>query len=398
MDLSSPIIHFLLHSLFLVAFICPINSSKIINHQKLNQTLRYEDQFNKLNETLKSHFQPINKFAVKAIQSLEGDIIDCVLIHKQPAFNHPLLKGHKLWNPPKKSKGHKQITNLSDSIQSWSLSGEFCPEGTIPIRRRKDKFFERKDISQRHYHATAIVEGGFTGAKANINIWTPSVEKKDEFSAAKIWIISQSFSENIEVGWQVFPGKYGDNKTRFFVYWTADGYNQTGCYNLECPGFIQTNPEIYLERAIDQTSTYNSNQYGWSLRIEKDTDSGHWWLGYGEGHILGYWPSNLFKELKGEAHLVQFGGEVLDINPSGYHTATSMGSGHFAEEGFGKAAYFNNNQVKVSSNVWIDPPEPKYSVDHPKCYNLESWFSSDAGFHFYYGGPGRNGNCLYGYL
>ncbi|XP_058760639.1 protein neprosin-like [Vicia villosa] len=313
-----------------------------------------------MNETLKSHLQPINRFAVKAIQSVEGDIIDCVLIHKQPAFNHPLLKGHKLWNPPKISKGHKQMNNFSDNIESWSLSGEFCPEGTIPIRRRKEyKFFGRKDISQRHYHATAIVEGGFTGAKANINIWTPSVEKKDEYSAAKIWIISQSFSEFIEVGWQVFPSKYRDNKPRLFVYWTADGYKRTGCYNLECPGFIQTNREIYLERAIFRTSTYNNNQCGLNLRIEQDTDSGHWWLGYGDGHIVGYWPSNLFKELKGEAHLVQFGGEVLDVNPSGYHTATSMGSGHFAEEGFGKAAFFSNNQVKDSTFSMVDLVEMK---------------------------------------
>ncbi|XP_050908756.1 uncharacterized protein LOC127122461 [Lathyrus oleraceus] len=390
MNLSSPIIHFLMHFIFLVAFICPINSSKTSNHQKLNQTLQYEEEFNKL-----------NKFAVKTIQSLKGDIVDCVLTHKQPAFDHPLLKGHKLWSPPKESKEHKQINSLRESIQSWSLSGEFCPEGTIPIRRTKKEEIKswRTDIIQRRYHATAIVEGdGYTGAKANLNMWDPQVEKKDEFSAAKIWVISQSFAENIEAGWQVFPGKYGDNKARLFVYWTVDGYNQTGCYNLECPGFIQTNREIYLESAIDQTSVYDNDQCGLNLKIEQDTDSGNWWLGYGDGHILGYWPNNLFTELKGEAHLVQFGGEVLDINPSGYHTATSMGSGHFAEEGFGKAAFFSNNQVKVSSNIWIDPPEPKFSVDHPNCYNIKSGFSSEAGFFFYYGGPGRNEDCLYGFL
>ncbi|XP_050908757.1 uncharacterized protein LOC127122462 [Lathyrus oleraceus] len=150
--------------------------------------------------------------------------------------------------------------------------------------------------------------------------------------------------------------------------------------------------------SLDQTSVYDNDQCGLNLKIEQDTDSGNWWLGYGDGHILGYWPNNLFTELKGEAHLVQFGGEVLDINPSGYHTATSMGSGHFAEEGFGKAAFFSNNQVKVSSNIWIDPPEPKFSVDHPNCYNIKSGFSSEAGFFFYYGGPGRNEDCLYGFL
>jgi len=29
------------------------------------------------------------------LQSPDGDIVDCVLTHKQPAFDHPLLKGQK---------------------------------------------------------------------------------------------------------------------------------------------------------------------------------------------------------------------------------------------------------------------------------------------------------------
>jgi hypothetical protein len=28
-------------------------------------------------------------------QSPDGDLIDCVLSHQQPAFDHPKLKGHK---------------------------------------------------------------------------------------------------------------------------------------------------------------------------------------------------------------------------------------------------------------------------------------------------------------
>lgn len=32
-------------------------------------------------------------------------------------------------------KGNNQISNLRESIQLWSLSGESCPDGTIPIRR-----------------------------------------------------------------------------------------------------------------------------------------------------------------------------------------------------------------------------------------------------------------------
>lgn len=38
----------------------------------------------------------LNKPALKSIKSEDGDIIDCVLITSQPAFDHPLLKNHTI--------------------------------------------------------------------------------------------------------------------------------------------------------------------------------------------------------------------------------------------------------------------------------------------------------------
>ena len=114
------------------------------------------------------------------LQSPDGDIIDCVLSHKQPAFDHPLLKGQKplvfctffvnlikknleiifkskllyfnfiTWifslhtykytqDPPERPRWHSQMDNFSDIFQLWSLSGESCPEGTIPIRRTTEQ-------------------------------------------------------------------------------------------------------------------------------------------------------------------------------------------------------------------------------------------------------------------
>ena len=36
----------------------------------------------------------VNKYCLYN-QSVDGDLIDCVLAHQQPAFDHPMLQGQK---------------------------------------------------------------------------------------------------------------------------------------------------------------------------------------------------------------------------------------------------------------------------------------------------------------
>ncbi|KAL0545529.1 hypothetical protein IC582_015415 [Cucumis melo] len=38
----------------------------------------------------------LNKPSIKTIYSEDGDVIGCVDIYKQPAFDHPLLKNHTI--------------------------------------------------------------------------------------------------------------------------------------------------------------------------------------------------------------------------------------------------------------------------------------------------------------
>lgn len=58
-------------------------------------------------------------------------------------------------------------------------------------------------------HAVAFVNGDqYYGAKANINVWSPQVSDQNEFSLSQVWVISGSFSNDlntIEAGWQVDP-------------------------------------------------------------------------------------------------------------------------------------------------------------------------------------------------
>ena len=118
-------------------------------------------------------------------QSPDGDIIDCVHISKQPAFDHPFLKDHKIqvifvsafasnshylfayvlayyvfkqMNPSttpellfeenKVSKKPK-LERINPVTQLWHQNG-VCSEGTIPVRRTKKEDVLRASSVKRY--------------------------------------------------------------------------------------------------------------------------------------------------------------------------------------------------------------------------------------------------------
>lgn len=363
---------------------------------------------------IREHLKKINKSPIKTIQSLDGDLIDCIASNQQPAFDHPELSGKKPLDPPERPKGDDP-KGMEENFQLWQLiSGEACPEGTIPVRRtteqdmlrvnsikrfgRKPRRYVRRDsTSSDHEHAVGYVSGDkYYGAKASINVWPPRVSNPYEFSLSQIWVISGSFGNDlntIEAGWQVSPELYGDNYPRFFTYWTSDAYRTTGCYNLLCSGFVQTNNRIAIGAAISPTSSYSGGQFDITLLIWKDPKHGNWWLEFGKGILVGYWPAFLFSHLGDHATMVQFGGEVVNARDGGFHTSTQMGSGHFAGEGFGRASYFRNLQIVDWDNSLIPLSGLRVLADHPNCYDIQGGVNKVWGNYFYYGGPGRNVRC-----
>ncbi|CAD6341251.1 unnamed protein product [Miscanthus lutarioriparius] len=360
------------------------------------------------------------------IQSPDGDVIHCVPADLQPAFDHPMLRGQKpedepVERPVPKGGGGGAADEEDEEEeagvfpQAWSDGGKRCPEGTVPIRRTTKRDMLRASTARRfgmkarasnarrdstssgHEHAVGYVTGDqFYGAKASLNVWSAKVASAAEFSLSQIWVISGSFGNDlntIEAGWQVSPELYGDSNPRFFTYWTTDAYQETGCYNLHCSGFVQTNNRIAIGAAISPTSVYNGRQFDISLLIWKDPHRGNWWLQLGSGPLVGYWPSLLFTHLGGHANMVQFGGEVVNSRPSGSHTSTQMGSGHFPREGFNHAAYFRNVQVVDGDNSLVPAAALRLVADHPGCYDIQGNYNRAWGNYFYYGGPGRNVHC-----
>ncbi|CAN1347871.1 hypothetical protein LINPERPRIM_LOCUS41270 [Linum perenne] len=282
---------------FLFVFLCsfPIPVLSDSSHQlpASNQTFNPSKELLKL-KRVNAYLKKINKPPLKTIQSPDGDVIDCVLSHLQPAFDHPQLKGQKPLVPPdRRPKGNETSDGTGESSQLWADSGESCPEGTVPIRRTTEKDILRANKLRRfgrkrpirhlrrdsagngHEHAVVFVNGQqYYGAKANINVWSPRVTDPYEFSLSQIWVISGTFGNDlntIEAGWQVSPELYGDNYPRFFTYWTTDAYQATGCYNLLCSGFVQTNNRIAIGAAISPRSSYHGRQFDIGLMVWKVT-------------------------------------------------------------------------------------------------------------------------------
>ncbi|XP_027122048.1 protein neprosin-like [Coffea arabica] len=324
---------------------------------------------------IRSYLRRINKLAIKTIESPDGDLIDCVPSHLQPAFDHPLLKGQKSLKPT--HHGSRK------SIQLWTDSGESCPDATVPIRRTtmKDVLragslhkFGRKTFSKQSAKISSddqlktvatVTEDCFYGTRVKIHVWKGNETDQYDFRLSQVWIASGNTTSNdlntVEAGWQVNRKLFGDNSPRLFTYWTADSYGTTGCYSLLCSGFVQTNNRISLGAAIPPRFTQNGRELDIDIpmMIAKDAEHGHWWLEIGPGFVVGYWPSFLFSRLHSHANMVQFGGIMVKARSMGLNAPAQITTGDISDGGIGKAS--NSQDLKVTEGV--DKLVPLCSVE-----------------------------------
>ncbi|KAL5697679.1 hypothetical protein ACHQM5_028799 [Ranunculus cassubicifolius] len=358
----------------------------------------------------------LHKQAIHTIKTEYGDIVDCIPIYKQPAFDHPLLQGHKIQMRP------SIYPDLVESIFSTSYAEQIernttrpsCPDGTVPILRTKKQdlllAMTMKNYGKRNYNislystngheSAAVVSKGapneFHGAKAQINTWDVHVEP-DEFSASKITILGDESleSSSIQAGWIVHPGIFNDNRPRLYTYWTGDGFGNTGCFNIMCPGFVQVSTEIYLGSYLNPLSEFGGPQREIDIQVYKDPKYEQWWLVFAN-KLVGYWPTLIFKNFQ-SASIVEWGGEVLNKGNGGHHTRTQMGSGRYANEGYGMSSYFRNILVIDESIRFKEPKIAGIATDKPDCYSVVydgSRGKGEQGYLFYYGGPGYGPSCL----
>ncbi|CAN7014120.1 unnamed protein product [Brassica rapa subsp. trilocularis] len=375
---------------------------------KSDRTMPVEMEENELVSLLNS----INKPAVTSFQTEHGDILDCIDINKQLAFDHPLLKNHTIQLRPRNIP--EWTINNSSSKNGGSTpfrqDGISCPFGTVIVKRttHEDLILSQRLKSTGSKYSTYVTSKdknidltGFHfamadyghknyGAKVNLSIWEPKVSPT-QFSSASMLIAggSKEQFQSIRAGWIVYRW-LNRNHSRLYTYWTADGFIKTGCYNTLCRGFVQVSKRVPLGILLEPVSIYDGHQSEVGIVIYKDIVTGNWWL-FVHDEMVGYWPNSLFTKsgLGQGAGLVSYGGEVYSpVNEK----SPSMGSGHFPAEGYTKTAYVNGFEV-VSNNDSIFS-EPSFRVmmfaNTPKCYRvmpgrgqLRVWFDS-----LFYGGPG----------
>ncbi|XP_027356569.1 uncharacterized protein LOC113865940 [Abrus precatorius] len=382
-----------------------------------------------LEKEIEAKLRLLNKPAVKTIKSEDGDIIDCVDIYKQPAFDHPALRNHTIKMMPDflLESRNSSSNDGSDSMifQTWQKSGS-CRKGTVPIRRilkedllraaSLDRFGQKPpavfknstigfnlNFSDLNAGSAFIPENrsssylvtlgyNYIGAQADINIWNPKVEMTDEFTTAQIWLKAGNGPdfESVESGWMVNPKLYRDRATRFFAYWTRDSYKSTGCFDLTCAGFVQTG-QVALGATIGPLSSDFGPQYDLNVGLFLDADAGNWYLKIKNNVPVGYWPAEILGSLRHSATLVEWGGQVSSakIKKEKPHTATGMGSGDFANGRYGHASYMRNVRIKDYSLSLKYPENVNAVAEEPYCYSSLNDVKYGVEPTFYFGGPGR---------
>jgi hypothetical protein len=300
-----------------------------------------------------------------------GQIFDCIPVEQQPSLrgtpgraipDAPDLP--PLGVRPSAEEAGRQVQPQLGPGKLDALGNPMsCPPGTIPVRRvtleeltrfRSLQHFHQKSpvgkgrhpwlsgadpqaAVHKYAHATQNVSN--LGGHSFLNIWRPATTGSQVFSLAQHWYAGGTGSalQTAEVGWQVYPVKYNNANPVLFIYWTADDYVATGCYNLDCTAFVQTNSSYMLGGALSTVSVSGGSQA--ELEAAYYLYQGNWWLYLGgttQGAAVGYYPASQYGsgQLGLNATSVDYGGETV-----GTTSWPPMGSGAFASTGYRQAAY-----------------------------------------------------------
>ncbi len=351
-----------------------------------------------------------------------GQTFDCIPIDEQPAVRlrgltseatpppaaavpAPLTQGG---TPPTTDQNNQEAGSQFDDAGNLRR----CEPGTIPVRRvtleEMSRFKTLKHFFAKgpgdagrfhpptqsappsfdgHWYAITYQTVNNYGGFSVLNLWRPYVSASagQGFSLSQQWYSRGSGAQvqTAEVGWQNYPAKYGTENSALFIYWTADGYRTTGCYNLDCGAFFQFNNNYRLGGTWGAYSSSGGPQV--EIALGYFLYQGNWWLQLGND-IVGYYPPSVYRygPFTSYADTIEFGGETF-----GTTSYPPMGSGAFPAANYGYAAYQRLVLWRDALNNFYDASLGAYQP-FPGCY-LDStpwWGGSANRTFFYFGGPG----------
>jgi hypothetical protein len=386
-----------------------------------------EGAFNEMRAHLTTYYEGVT--AAHSFVDANGSVFDCIPIDQQVARRGqrgaiptaPDLPaastGPAATGAPRPPTG--RLVQLHADLRDPFGNQMLAPDGTIPVRRltledlsrfRTLRHFMQKrpgdgggvrppsaagiiapQVPATHRWAHAFQNVNNLGGGSFVNVWDPSIGANQIFSLSQHWYVGGGGGnlQTAEVGWQVYPGMYGNTKPCLFIYWTADDYNSTGCYNLTCSAFVQTNKSWAFGGALSPWSVAGGAQY--ELDIAFYLYQGHWWLylgGEASANAVGYYPTSIYRggAMASQAAEIDYGGEVV-----GTTSWPPMGGGAFAAAGWQHAAYhrqvhyFPTGGGRSNASLTASANAPCYTarvINYAAPWNETVWF----------GGPGGN-NC-----
>uniref|UniRef100_A0A0E0K656 Neprosin PEP catalytic domain-containing protein n=1 Tax=Oryza punctata TaxID=4537 RepID=A0A0E0K656_ORYPU len=278
---------------------------------------------------------------------------------------------------------------LVAAVSHAKLSTIDCPIGTVPILRNNkvDTTMVQRINTLASNDLQQLVAGikywdEIYGSRASINVYEPKVKENSKDLSAS-WIQIGSVPEvgdgvGIGAGSCVYPSFSGDSFARFHISWDNEELKKN-CIDHNCPGFVQVSHSVGLGGRIHPISVYNGPQYVINVLIFKDPKTKNWWLAYGSNNTpIGYWPSSQFLSMKDKCNFAFWGGYVQGLTTSS--DPPQIGSGHFASEGFGKAAFIRNIQAIEDENNKLVTPNTRSThprADNPKLYTYDDYGLND---------------------
>ncbi|KAF3438769.1 hypothetical protein FNV43_RR21533 [Rhamnella rubrinervis] len=252
----------------------------------------------------------------------------------------------------------KQIKSIESSSVGSPLEineqSKGCPSGRVPIQRSKSNHQFTQDFPGQHFATIDTTKSTtFHGAQVTIAINRPPVSS-DQYSMAQVWVQSGPAAELnvIQAGW------------------AADGFKSAGCYNVQCPGFVQVDPTYRPGESFQNISIPRGIQYLFDVLIIQE----------------------LFNHLGDGAAVVRYGGTTSAATDTGL--SPQMGTGSLPNRDYTTGVgFFIRNKIMGSDFVMNDIllKEMAKNVDSPAaCYDLGyyGFVSTDVRETFSYGGPG----------